>query len=178
MTVWLEHREKIEQHADFIIWRQHANQCIPLSQNQIGPPCPPAQRLKMARNPSVKAEFMCNIIEMYGVANFADTRCNAPSGVLGSPMWTCEVTQGNSKGSRVQGGCVEHRGLLRDWDNTRSSPYLSVVTLGCLDGGGKRGGGQGCYSRRLGQRPGTDTTSRVEFKEELGLNLLGGEGTH
>jgi hypothetical protein len=25
MTVWLERREKIEQHADFIIWRQHAN---------------------------------------------------------------------------------------------------------------------------------------------------------
>ena len=25
--------------------------------------------------------------------------CNTPSGVLGSPMWTCEVTQGNSKGT-------------------------------------------------------------------------------
>jgi hypothetical protein len=24
--------------------------------------------------------------------------CNAPSGVLGSPTWTCRVTQGNSKG--------------------------------------------------------------------------------
>jgi hypothetical protein len=53
-----------------------------------------------------------------------------------------------------------------------------VVALGCLDGRDERGRGQGCYSRRLGQRPGTDTTSRVEFKEELGLNLLGGRGTH
>ena len=73
---------------------------------------------------------------------------------------------------------VEHRGLLRDWDDTRSSPHPSVVALGCLDGGDERGEGQGCYSRRLGQRPGTDTASRVEFKEELGLNLLGGKGTH
>jgi hypothetical protein len=52
-----------------------------------------------------------------------------------------------------------------------------VVALGCLDGGDERGGGQGCYSRRLGQGPGTDTASRVEFKKELGLNLLAGEGT-
>jgi len=50
-----------------------------------------------------------------------------------------------------------------------------VVALGCLDGGDERGRGQGCYSSRLGQRPGTDTASRVEFKEELGLNLLGGK---
>ena len=77
-----------------------------------------------------------------------------------------------------QGECVEHRGLLRDWDDTRSSPHPSVVALGCLDGGDKRGRGQGCYSRQLGQRPGIYTTSRVEFKEELGLNLLGGDGTH
>jgi hypothetical protein len=66
---------------------------------------------------------------------------------LGSPTWTCGVTQGNSEGSRVQGECVEHRGLLRDWDDTRSSPHPSVVALGCLDGGDERGGGQGCYSR-------------------------------
>jgi hypothetical protein len=82
---------------------------------------------------------------------------------------------------RVQGfkgKCVEHRGLLHNRNGTMSSPYLSVVALGCLDGGDKRGGGQGCYSRRLGQRPGTDTASRVEFKKELGLNLLDGEGTH
>jgi hypothetical protein len=90
--------------------------------------------------------------------------CNAPSGALGSPTWTHEVMQGNSKGSRVQGRCVEHGGLLCDWDDTGSSPHPSVVTLGCLDGGDERGGGQGCYSSRLGQRPGMDTTSRVEFK--------------
>jgi hypothetical protein len=61
---------------------------------------------------------------------------------------------------------VEHRGLLRDRDDTRSSPHLSVVALGCLDGGDERGGGQGCYSRRLSQRPGTDTVSRAELKRD------------
>jgi hypothetical protein len=39
MTVWLERQEKIEQHADFVVWRQHTNWCISLSQTQIGPPC-------------------------------------------------------------------------------------------------------------------------------------------
>jgi hypothetical protein len=61
---------------------------------------------------------------------------------------------------------------------TRSSPHPSMVALGCLDGRDERGEGQGCYSRQLGQGLGTDIMSRVEFKEELGLNLLGGGGTH
>ena len=88
-------------------------------------------------------------------------------------------TRARKTAARVlgQGRSVEHRGLLRDWDDTRSSPHPSVVALGCLDGGDERGKGQGCYSSRLGQGPGTDTASRVEFKEELGLNLLGGKGT-
>ena len=128
-----------------------------------------------------------------GPGVFLGHLCNAPSGALGSPTWMRGVMQGNSKGSgfsedlsaqdsgegsKVKGRSVEHRGLLRDWDDTRSSPHPSVVALGCLGGGDERGRGQGCYSRRLGQRPGTDTASRVEFKEELGLNLLGGKGTH
>ena len=43
---------------------------------------------------------------------------------------------------RVQGTEV----LLRDGGDTRSSPHLSVVALGCLDEGDKRGEGQGHYS--------------------------------
>ena len=35
--------------------------------------------------------------------------------------------------------------LLHDGDDTRSSPHLSVVALGCLNGGDKRGDRQGCY---------------------------------
>jgi len=63
---------------------------------------------------------------------------------------------------------VVTRGLLHNRDNTRSSPHLSMVTLGCLDGGDKRGRGQGCYLRWLGKRLGMDTTSRVElFRETM-----------
>jgi hypothetical protein len=40
---------------------------------------------------------------------------------------------------------VGNRGPLRDRDDTRSSPYLSVVTLGCLDEGDERGNRQGHY---------------------------------
>jgi len=43
---------------------------------------------------------------------------------------------------RVQGIEV----LLRDRGNTRSSPHLSMVALGCLDEGDERGEGQGHYS--------------------------------
>ena len=43
---------------------------------------------------------------------------------------------------RLQGTEV----LLRDRDDTRSSPHLSVVALGCLNGGDERGNRQGHYS--------------------------------
>ena len=36
---------------------------------------------------------------------------------------------------------VGSRGPLCNRDDTKSSPYLSVVTLGCLDGGDERGEG-------------------------------------
>jgi hypothetical protein len=35
--------------------------------------------------------------------------------------------------------------LLRDRNDTRSSPHPSVVALGCLDEGDERGNRQGCY---------------------------------
>jgi hypothetical protein len=43
---------------------------------------------------------------------------------------------------RVQGTEV----LLHDWGDTRLSPHLSVVALGCLDEGDERGDEQGRYS--------------------------------
>jgi hypothetical protein len=51
--------------------------------------------------------------------------------------------------------------LLRDGDNTRSSPHPSVVALGCLDERDERGDGQGRYSSWLGLRPGTDPATRI-----------------
>ena len=45
--------------------------------------------------------------------------------------------------------------------DTRLSPQPSVVALGCLDEGDKRGDGQGRYSSWLSLRPGTDPTTRI-----------------
>ena len=61
---------------------------------------------------------------------------------------------------RLQGTEV----LLRDGDDTRSSPHPSVVALGCLNGGDERGEGQGRYSSWLGLRPGTDPATRIGYR--------------
>jgi hypothetical protein len=44
------------------------------------------------------------------------------------------------------GTFIGNRGPLYNRDDTRLSPHLSVVTLGCLNVGYERGDGQGCYS--------------------------------
>jgi hypothetical protein len=44
------------------------------------------------------------------------------------------------------GTFVGNRGSLYNGNDTRSSPHLSVVALGCLDEGDERGDGQGHYS--------------------------------
>ena len=61
-----------------------------------------------------------------------------------------ERVQGRDILQRTEVYCV----MLGD---TRSSPHLSVVALGCLNVQGKRGERQSCYSDRLGQRPSMDT---------------------
>jgi hypothetical protein len=82
MTIWLERREKIERHAALINWRQQGNQHDPPPRTPIGPPRAPAQRLKMPRNPSVKAETICDIITRYGAIDFADALGDFIAGVL------------------------------------------------------------------------------------------------
>ena len=82
MTIWLERREKIERHTEFINWRKQDTRCDPPSQTPIGPPCAPAQRVQIARNPSVKAKTVYNIIGMYGVVDFADALGDFIAGVL------------------------------------------------------------------------------------------------
>jgi hypothetical protein len=86
MTIWVERREKIEQHVDFVVWRQQGNQHNPPLQSQIGPLCPPAQRVKMPRNPSVKAKSICDIIWMYGAVDFADALGDFIAGVLNNML--------------------------------------------------------------------------------------------
>jgi hypothetical protein len=59
------------------------------------------------------------------------------------------------------GTFVGNRGPLCNGDDTRSSPHLSVVALGCLDEEDERSDGQGHYSSWLGLRPGTDPATRI-----------------
>jgi hypothetical protein len=39
------------------------------------------------------------LVNSTGITSAQGIFCNAPSGALGSPTWTHEVTQGNSKGT-------------------------------------------------------------------------------
>jgi hypothetical protein len=54
-------------------------------------------------------------------------------------MRSSHLRQGDGEMGSLQGTEV----LLHDRDDTRSSPHPSVVALGCLDRGDKRGKGQG-----------------------------------
>jgi hypothetical protein len=82
MTIWLERREKIERHREFVNWRQQGNLNEPPSRTPIGPPHMPTQRLKIAQKPSVKAESLRDIIERYGAVDFADELGDFIAGVL------------------------------------------------------------------------------------------------
>jgi Plavaka transposase len=74
MTTWLERREKLQQHAMFIEWRQR--QHLPTSvppQRPIGtPPQPSLRYLKMTRNPTLRRVPFDAIISNYGAVDFQD----------------------------------------------------------------------------------------------------------
>jgi hypothetical protein len=82
MTIWLECREKIEQHHEFISWRQQGTQSDPPCRTPIGPPRAPTQQVQMAQNPSVKAQSVNEIIGTYGTVDFADVLGDFIAGVL------------------------------------------------------------------------------------------------
>ncbi len=76
MTLWLEHREKVQQHAKFIEWQQQDHQQIPQVRKPIGPPCTQTLHVKMARNPSIKNVVFDILAQRYGAVNFLDTLAN------------------------------------------------------------------------------------------------------
>ncbi|KAF8258427.1 hypothetical protein EI94DRAFT_1912347 [Lactarius quietus] len=73
MTVWNERREKVEQHALFVAWRQQAQQpaCNQVSTPE-GPPVPVPRTTQMALNPTLKAVSFNDIANKYGAWDFQD----------------------------------------------------------------------------------------------------------
>ena len=71
MTVWLERRERIEQHAAVVNIRQNPQQYA-RPQRIIGPPCARTQSVKMARHPSAKAVTFDDLKLRYGAPKFQD----------------------------------------------------------------------------------------------------------
>ena len=72
MTTWLERREKVQDHYSFVKWRQQSDQPNVLTVKPVGPPRPGAQRLKMARNPTLKAVSFDDLAQKYGAIDFQD----------------------------------------------------------------------------------------------------------
>jgi hypothetical protein len=73
MTVWLEHCEKVQQHAASIRWQQHeqarAGAAIPRA---IGPPQVHHGYLKMAKNPTINSVSFDDLDKKYGADHFQD----------------------------------------------------------------------------------------------------------
>jgi len=76
MTVWLEHREKMQQHMALIEERQQNHHQGRHSLAPLEPPLSCAQRIKMAWNPSLKAVSFHDIPAQYGAYLFQDVLGN------------------------------------------------------------------------------------------------------
>ncbi len=76
-------------------------------------------------------------------------------------------TQGRDKGLRER---CRNRGSLYNRDNARLSPHLSVITLGCLDEGDKRGGGQGLLLKSTRLRARYRYRDKVEKRDETSVS--------
>ncbi|KAH9173192.1 hypothetical protein EDB89DRAFT_2113987 [Lactarius sanguifluus] len=72
MTAWLERREKIQQHAKFIAWRQRAPHDNTQHSEPIGPSKPVPRTIQMARNPSLKAVSFNDLADKYRAFDFQD----------------------------------------------------------------------------------------------------------
>jgi len=73
MTTWLEHHEKLQQHAVHIKWRQqqHLTTSVP-PQRPIGAPQPGTYYLKMTWNPTLWRVSFDSIANNYGAIDFQD----------------------------------------------------------------------------------------------------------
>ena len=72
MAVWVQRREKVEQHALYVAWRQHTQQDDDRHSTPIGPPVPVPRTLRMTRHPSLKAVSFIDIAQKYRAVDFQD----------------------------------------------------------------------------------------------------------
>ena len=72
MTTWLDRREKVQRHSEFIKWRQDHDQLFVPRALPVGPPRPGVRSLKMALHPTVKAVSFSDIVGKYGAHYFQD----------------------------------------------------------------------------------------------------------
>lgn len=73
MTTWLERREKLQQHAMFIKWRQQHSSTSVLPQRPIvGPPLPGTRYLKMTQHPTINRVSFEDITCNYGAVDLQD----------------------------------------------------------------------------------------------------------
>ena len=72
MTAWLERREKIQQHAAYINWWQHASLEDRCSLHLLGPLCPETWIIQMTQHPTRRAVLFNNLAYHYGAINFQD----------------------------------------------------------------------------------------------------------
>ena len=69
MTVWLEHCEKVQQHAASIRWHEQARAGTTIHQ-AIGPPQVHHSYLKMAKNPTINSVSFDDLDKMYSADHF------------------------------------------------------------------------------------------------------------
>ena len=90
MTMWLERREKVQQHNASIDWRQNHLQSI-RTWTPIGPLCVRAQSVKIAQMPSSKAVPFPDIYQKYRAYLFQDALADFIAGVNNPGLGTCAL---------------------------------------------------------------------------------------
>lgn len=83
MTMWLEHRDKVQQHSATIGWRQNLGQDVWIW-TPIEPLCMCTQSIKIAQTSSRKAIPFVEIFWKYGVPLFQDALADFITGINNS----------------------------------------------------------------------------------------------
>ncbi|KAJ7804028.1 hypothetical protein B0H14DRAFT_3113367 [Mycena olivaceomarginata] len=84
MTLWLERKEKVFRHEKYIQWRLDGSPAPPTTET-LPPGIVYERRLKMAKNPTLKAERLTRLVTDYGAKFFRDalaryvTKLNYPT---------------------------------------------------------------------------------------------------